>query len=83
MPDAAAIAAGIRQLMLTRWPGRFRPIELRDDVPLGESGLGLDSLEVVEILFACEERWETRLTEELLEQVPLTIGRIVLELVAA
>jgi hypothetical protein len=38
--------------------------------------LGLDSVEIVEILFACEEIWGARSSEELFDGGPLTIERL-------
>jgi acyl carrier protein len=58
------------------WPARFSAADLRDDVPLDDGGLGLDSVEIVEILFACEERWGVRVGEELFDGAPLTIERL-------
>ena len=43
---------------------------------MGEQGLGLDSLEVVELIFACEDRWRKRASEALLTASPLTIERL-------
>jgi hypothetical protein len=38
--------------------------------------LGLDSVEIVEILFACEHTWGVHTGEDLFEAVPLTIERL-------
>lgn len=77
MPDRAQIAASIREILLTSWPHRFARDELHDDVSLGEEGLGLDSVEIVEVLLACEESCGVRATEQLFVVVPLTIERVV------
>ena len=68
--------AAIREIALTRWPGRFTPEMLGDDTPLGEDGLGLDSIELVELALACEERGAGEVDEELIRQQPLTIRHL-------
>lgn len=75
--DPAEIRAVIRDILLSTWPQRFAPDELRDETPLGESGLGLDSVEMAEVLVACEERGAIRLTDDLFELMPITISRVI------
>jgi acyl carrier protein len=77
MADRAQVSETIRGILLARWPGRFHMNELTDDVSLGEQGLGLDSIEVVEILFACEEQCEGLSTEELLASGPVAVGQLI------
>ena len=74
MPDPVQVAASIRGIIATSWPHRFPPGELRDDVSLGEGGLGLDSIEIVELLLACEDHCGRPVTEELFAVLPLTIA---------
>lgn len=69
----------IRELIVGLWPSRFTPDALREDVALGEYGLGLDSLEVVQVIFACEDRWGMRASEGLFTAPPLTIERVARE----
>jgi acyl carrier protein len=71
----AEIAAVVRRVIEVSWPGRFSADDLGDDVPLDETGLGLDSVEVIEVLFASEHECGVQASEELFT-VPLTIGRI-------
>lgn len=47
------------------------------DVPLGAGGLGLDSVAIVMLLLECEARWAVAFPAELLEQQPLTLGRLI------
>lgn len=75
-PDLSTIGAAVSQIIATAWPQRFEPAALGEDVPLGEEGLGLDSVEVVEVILACEERFGRRSTDELFAVAPLTVGRI-------
>ncbi len=73
VPTRPATVAFIREAVAATWPHRFAPGELRDDVSLGEEGLGLDSVELVQVILACEERCGRQATESLFDRVPLTI----------
>jgi acyl carrier protein len=66
----------VREIVYTSWPGRFESGDIRDDASLGSDGLGLDSVEITEVLFACEERCGVGATDELFSVVPLTIERV-------
>jgi acyl carrier protein len=70
-------ADGVREILLARWPGRFAPADLAEDAPLGEDGLGLDSIEIVEVAVACEDLGAGEVTEELIRTEPLTIQSLV------
>lgn len=70
------IRESLRGLLLSRWPGRFSIDQVSDDAPFGEVGLGLDSVEVVEFVLECEERFGVRVANELVADGPLTIGRL-------
>jgi acyl carrier protein len=76
VPDRQVIITTIREIILTSWPRRFDSGTLRDDASLGAAGLGLDSIEIVELLSACEERLGLSTTPDLFEVVPLTIVRV-------
>jgi acyl carrier protein len=76
VPDREQIASSIREVLLSSWPSRFSPDQLRDDAALGESGLGLDSVEIVEVVLACEERCGVHADENLFEPARMTIGGI-------
>jgi acyl carrier protein len=73
----AEVGEFLRGFLLRRWPGRFGPHELTDERALDSSGLGLDSVEMVEVVLECEERYGVRLPEELLTSVRLTIGGLI------
>ncbi len=66
----------MREALLGTWPGRFSAEQLTEAVALGEDGLGLDSIELVEVLFACEEACDGPSSAPLLEDGPLTLGRV-------
>jgi acyl carrier protein len=76
MGDAAETSATIREILLTSWPWRFAPEQLHDEVPLGGEGLGLDSIDIAELLLACEERTGRALTSAVFSELPLTIRRV-------
>ncbi|HEV7765743.1 MAG TPA: acyl carrier protein [Thermoanaerobaculia bacterium] len=44
------------------------------DLLLGRGGLDLDSIALVEVLLACEERFGVSIAPEMFEAPPLTIG---------
>jgi hypothetical protein len=73
----AHIAATVRETLLALWPGRLAPTELHDGASLGEGGLGLDSIEIVEFLLVCEDRCSGRVTEDLLERGPVSIRGVI------
>ena len=68
-------AAELRQLILKQFPSKGDD-EIGRDVPLGAGGLGLDSVAIVMLLLECESAWSVSFPAELLEQPPLTIGRL-------
>lgn len=75
----------VRETLVTLWPGRFGPGELSKDVSLGEAGLGLDSVEIVELVLECGERAGVAGydADDLLASEPVTLGRLVDHLAAA
>jgi acyl carrier protein len=76
MADRELVVLVLRDIISTTWQGRFDVAELGEDVPLGEDGLGLDSVEVVEALLACEDRIGVDAGDALVKVSPLTIGRV-------
>jgi acyl carrier protein len=70
------MVALIREIIVKSWPHRFSPDELRNDLSLGSDGLGLDSVEVAEVVLACEARAGITATNELFAVAPLTIDRV-------
>ena len=48
-----------------------------DATSLGETGLGLDSIDIVEYLLACEERFAGPTTDALLGAGPISFGHLV------
>jgi len=77
MADRIRTTAVVHETLIGTWPLRFRDHPLPDDALLGSGGLGLDSIDTVEFLLACEERLGGRSTEELLSAGPLHLGDVV------
>jgi len=75
--DRNRTTATVHRLLHEHWPDRFGGVELGDALSLGERGLGLDSIDIVEFLLVCEEQLEGRSTEELLTAGPITLGRVI------
>jgi hypothetical protein len=85
VPDRAETALIVRDALAALWPARFDAHELTDDTALGGSGLGLDSVEIVELVLHCGERvgipgYDA---DDLLASDPLTLGLLIDHLAAA
>lgn len=74
--DTTAI---VRDSFAALWPVRFDPAQLEEHVLLGEGGLDLDSIEIVELVLECESRLGRPLegVEEMLEAGPVTVGQLI------
>ena len=83
MIDRPQIESVVRETIVNTWPQRFSVEQLDDDAPLGENGLGLDSVEVVEVLFACEQACGAMASEDLFSASTLTIGKVIAHFCAA
>jgi acyl carrier protein len=67
----------VRSVIAELWPERFDPHDLADEVPLGEQGLGLDSIEMAELVVACEDASGVLLDDEVFRQGPLTVRGVI------
>jgi hypothetical protein len=76
-PETAAVV--VRDVFAELWPGRFDESQLGEDMSLGEGGLGLDSIDIVELVLECEERMGHRDNRagDLLDATPVSIGRLI------
>jgi hypothetical protein len=85
LADRSETASVVHDALAALWPGRFDGGRLGEHVSLGEAGLGLDSIEIVELLLACEERvgLPAGRAEALLEAGPVDVGRLIDHLAAA
>lgn len=76
MGDRTQTVLAVRQIILARWPQRFAPDRLSERSRLGEQGLGLDSIEIAEVVLACEELGDVKASPALFESGALTIGKL-------
>ena len=72
-------AATVHEVLAKLWPGRFDAGQLADDLSLGKGGLGLDSIEIVELLLESGDRLGVpgHSAEELLEAGPISLGLLI------
>ena len=82
MPDDMPpdIASLIRQTVRTRVPDSWysaHAAEVGDDVAVGGSGLGLDSVAIVELLLECEAAVGVPFPAAIFDDGPLTVGRLI------
>lgn len=73
--EAEALRRLVREFVPS-WSARG----VEDDSPIGAAGLGLDSVAIVELLVACEERFGLAFPDDLLDARPLTVGTLVAHL---
>jgi acyl carrier protein len=67
------VARGVHRILSTRDHG----MNLADDLPLGATGLGLDSIALVEVLLECEDAFGVSIATELLAGPNVTIGSLI------
>jgi acyl carrier protein len=77
----SGVAGVVLDLVVAACP-RVSQAGLDDETRLDGEGLDLDSIEIVEVLLVCEERYG-KSVEALLDGAPLTFGRIVDHFAAA
>ena len=75
--DRALAAATVYEILAVKWPLRFGRDELAHEVSLGSEGLGLDSIEIVELLVACEDELGVSNGAGELFEGPITISRLI------
>ena len=73
----AVAASAVRMLTLRHLPSFWAESDLHDDLSLMGEDIGLDSVEVAELLLDCEEHFGVTLPPEITEGDPLTIRKIV------
>ncbi len=67
-------ADSLREILRRRVPRAAELRDLPDELELGEGGLGLDSIGLVELLLACGEHFGLPPPLSLLDGPPLTVG---------
>lgn len=75
----------VRDVIGGLWPGRFDESQLAEHVSLGDEGLGLDSIEIVELVLECGERMGILGydADQLLDAGPVTLGHLIDHLAVA
>lgn len=76
-PAAADVGVEVRRLIRDALAAPARPGTLGDDVPLLAGGVGLDSVKLVELLYACEDRFGVVLALDVLEDETPTVGALI------
>jgi acyl carrier protein len=74
--DRTGVARFVLGILGGICPERVADAGLADDMQLGSDGLGLDSVELAELLLGCEDRYGIPV-DGLLELRSLTFGRVV------
>jgi acyl carrier protein len=69
-------AAALHEILASRFRTP-RPGELQNDLDLGPSGFGLDSISLIELLLVCEEHFGCPFPYTLFDEGPLTVGRLI------
>lgn len=67
----------VRRILAARAPLRWRGREVPDDLPLGPTGLGLDSVAIVELLLECEETLGIQIPPTLFDAGPVSVGMLI------
>lgn len=70
------MTAAVRELVLWFAHDACEGRELSDDTPLDGRGVGLDSVARVELLLECEQEFDVRFAQSLLDEGGLTIRHI-------
>jgi acyl carrier protein len=71
------ILAGITDILINTLDLDVSPEEVTPDATLFHEGLGLDSIDVLELVVSIEERWDVRIdNRELGEEVFVSVGTL-------
>ena len=65
----------VRKLIEQIAPSSWERGEFHDQLPLLQ--IGLDSIDLVELLLSCETQFNIPFSAELLAETPLTVGRLI------
>ena len=75
--EASDVATDVRCLVQHYAPSHWRIEDLVDELPLMDEGIGFDSVRVVELIDACDQRFGVRIPiESLVEEKP-TVGGLI------
>lgn len=73
----------VRQVVLRHLGGGAGLDHLPADLPLGETGAGLDSIALIEMLIDCESAFGVPLVDALLQEGTVTVAAITAAIAAA
>jgi acyl carrier protein len=76
MPSREIVRLEVRRIIALRFPSAPQ-LEMSDDMTLGPSGLGFDSIALAEIALDCAASFSVPPPIQLLEASDLTIGAII------
>ena len=62
--DRAALSAEVKELLSTGLRLDVRPADIQDDAPIFGEGLGLDSIDALELVVLVEERFNVTIPDE-------------------
>jgi acyl carrier protein len=77
MDALTAPGDAVLRMIRDRAPLAWRDREFPSDLTMGSGGFGLDSIAIVELLIECEAAIGIPFPPALLEDGPLTVGRLV------
>ena len=69
-------ADDIRHVILRHLPSGAAMVELKAEWPLGQTGAGLDSISLVELLLDCEATFGVSISDRVLQGGVVTVGVI-------
>ena len=75
------VLARVRKILIDRLHVRKEPNEIDPDTTLFGSGLGLDSVDTVELMVACEAEFGVRITSDSIGRTRLRTVNTVVDLV--
>lgn len=76
-PVSVDVPEVIRGILRARVSDARYDAEAGDDISIGASGLGLDSVAIVELLLDCEEALGVPFPAALFDGTPLTVRRLI------
>ena len=62
--DRTALRTEVKELLVTRLRLDVAPAEIQDDAPIFGEGLGLDSIDALELVVVVEERFHVSIPDE-------------------
>ncbi|MBI2526211.1 MAG: hypothetical protein HYV93_09540 [Candidatus Rokubacteria bacterium] len=73
------VSAEVERLISRHAPAAWSAGDRLAGLPLGDGGIGLDSLAMVDLLIACERTFQIQFSEEFLNRGTLTVSELIAE----